>query len=453
MRHWRLKSLLALTLASQALSLTAAEPRIIRPVAIQAPAKESIAAPAKEPGTAPAELPAPNNEPVERLPQPWNLAHLTSLTDENNPVLRRDLARVEAAQGVAVQARLWPNPRIDSGNPQQLASYSSVYSTGFIQTIVTKGKLRLDQAAALEGVRMSELTYQQDRYEVIRAVRQQFYETLSGQVRMQVLQRMKTIVNDSLSTAIKLEKGGEGNHTDVLLLGIEARRVELALQNVQTLLKGSRRQLAAQVGIPEMEIGQVVGNLKLAPPAFDEQALRDFLSTQNVQLLFSQVDIGRRQILLRRAQVEPFPNIDTGLGYQYALTPYHNQGLVYLAAPLPLWNRNQGNIRAATANVSEAEQSMLVVRNGLINRGTDALARYNVTREIAIQYEREILPKANEALKLALDGYRKGEFDFARFLQAQRVAIEAELNYINNLETLWLTAAELGELMQLEEFP
>ena len=48
--------------------------------------------------------------------QQLTLKYLSTWAEENHPVLRRDRARVVSADGSAIQAGLYPNPRFDTNN-------------------------------------------------------------------------------------------------------------------------------------------------------------------------------------------------------------------------------------------------------------------------------------------------------------------------------------------------
>ena len=52
---------------------------------------------------------------------------------------------------------------------------------------------------------------------------------------------------------------------------------------------------------------------------------------------------------LRRAEVEPVPNPYMGPAYQYGLTPGSEQLWFNIQFAIPVWDRNQGGIRAARA--------------------------------------------------------------------------------------------------------
>ena len=70
----------------------------------------------------------------------------------------------------------------------------------------------------------------------------------------------------------------------------------------------------------------------------------------------------------------------------------------------------------------------------------------------ATKYKTEIIPNTFKTLQLAKKGYRSGEYDFPRFLQVQRTFVEVNMDYIDLLENVWTSAAELSGLLQLESF-
>jgi cobalt-zinc-cadmium efflux system outer membrane protein len=383
----------------------------------------------------------------------YGLDELSRLMEQHNPTLSRDLARIEEARGTALQAGIWPNIRLDPLNPAQFAGSNSQYSLGLMQNVVTAGKLRLDQSAALEALRQAQLTYELDRHTLLRNVRLRFFTVLSAQERTKGLQTTRQIVDQAEQTGQRLFQGGQGTRTDVLALAIEARRVGVALQNALTLQVTGKQQLAAAVGLPDLEINRLAGNLYFTPPQFDAETVRDQILARNVQIQIAQVEISRRQFLLRRAEVEPIPNPDAAVGYQYAADTPHSQVLVYVATPIPLWNRNQGGIASAAANVRESVESVGVVQNSLLQQAADALGRYNAAVEQAEEIRIQILPKAMQAADLARSGYQKGEFDFPRFLTAQRNLVDAQIGYVEALGSLWTAGVDLAQLLQLETFP
>jgi len=165
--------------------------------------------------------------------------------------------------------------------------------------------------------------------------------------------------------------------------------------------------------------------------------------------------VNRNQILLRRARVEPFPNPTIGPATQIPLTqsPGQQQLWINIYFDIPVWNRNQGGIQAAQANINDAVASLGILQNDLLRQVEDALGRYIAARQSEERIRTQILPTASRAQQLVKDGCQKGILDISTLLQAQRSLNEASLSYIDALQDVWMTAAEIAQLLQLERFP
>ena len=160
-----------------------------------------------------------------------------------------------------------------------------------------------------------------------------------------------------------------------------------------------------------------------------------------------------RALLAQRARVEPFPNVTVSAGYMYQVAPLHNYGLLEVSVPLPLWNRNQGNIYAAQAAVHRAADVVEQVQNDLAKQMAEAAGRFRQADQLVQRYHHRILPRAQESVKVVESGLRGGESDLLRLMTAQRSLIEAELAYLSALEARWNAAADLAGLAQIEAFP
>lgn len=381
------------------------------------------------------------------------LDQLEDLAQAHNPILQRDLARLESARGQALQAGLYPNPRFDTNNPEVFAGRNTLLNVGVQQEIVVKGKLRLDAAAAQQQVRQAELTFNQNRLNLLTSVRRQYYTVLVAQRRVTTLTRLVEIVRAAQETGRKLEKAGETNRIDTLILTVDMQQVQANLQRSSTLLTGERKQLAAVVGVPGVETAGLSGDLSAPPPDFDEEVVRRYAVSGSTLIEYAKAEVTRGRILLQRALVEPYPNINLGPAYQFGVVPGSDQFWLTVTFPIPAWNRNQGNIRAAVANIRDAEQGLKVVQNEQLQRVADVLSRYYAARQLVENYERSILPNVVTVQKLSQEGYSKGVFEFARYLQAQRSVVETNLSYVEALDALWGAASDLAGILQLERLP
>jgi cobalt-zinc-cadmium efflux system outer membrane protein len=181
--------------------------------------------------------------------------------------------------------------------------------------------------------------------------------------------------------------------------------------------------------------------------------VRRFAATGSTLVKAAEAEIARRRLLLRRAEVEPCPNPTVGASYQFGFTRGSDAFALTLDFPIPAWDRNQGNILSAVADVQDAEASLRTLQNDQLSKVADALGRYLSARLLVQRYETEILPSVRTAQKLSAEGYAKGVFEFARYLQAQRTVVETTRSYTDALNSLWSAAVDLAGLLQLEHMP
>lgn len=403
--------------------------------------------------TAAAEDAAATSVPPEPIAESaLSLEALVAIAESSSPNLGQAAAEVEMARGRARQAGLYPNP-IASGGAMQLGGRDSQYYGQLGQEIVTRRKLQLDQAAVCREVFQAESRYIRVRFELLTAVRIGYFNVLVGQKRVDVLGQLVEIARKSESAAERLQAAGEGTRSDTILLQLELEKAEVALENAEAILSAARRQLAAEMGSRDLQIGRVEGDVLTSLETFAAQVLVDGYVPYNADVTVAELEVDRNRLLLQRARVQPYPNVTVNAGYMREYRGLDNIALLNVEVPLPVWNKNQGNIYAAQAGVSRAAQNVAQVQNTIAQQVADAQGRYRAADQNCQRYEKRIVPLAREGVQLIQQGFQQGQFDFLRLLQAQRALVEAQLGYLNALETRWLTAAELGSLAQVEAFP
>ena len=394
---------------------------------------------------------------VPELEQPgarsWTLPELEAIANTSHPLLQRDLSRIDSARGDALQAGLYPNPRFDTNNPQVFAGQNSTFNAGVQQEFVVMGKKRLDRAAGVKVVQQNEFAYVQDRFGLLTASRRQFYIVLAAERRVRALKKLRDVTSSSVETGRKLQAdAGEIPPIDVLVLRIDNERVEAELENRVRILRGERKQLAALVGDRSIGEDQFEGNLYVAPPQYDEEIISRFATLDSAYVQIQKLEIERNEILLQRACVEPYPNVNLGPAYQWGLTNGSEQFWLTVTFPIPTWDRNQGNIQSSRAEVAASRMNLEAIQLDQLRQVADTFSQHRGLRMKAAKYKDEIIPNTLRTLQLAKDGYRKGEYDFPRFLQIQRTFVEVNMDYIDLLENVWTTAAQLSGLLQLESF-
>ena len=411
-----------------------------------------------EPGVALAQPPVQSDMPMaegegSNGPSPQTLDEFVELAERSHPRLRAARAAIEAARGKAVQARLYPNPVIAGFTPQA-AGHDSQWSGTVAQDIVTGGKLRLSQQAALRDVQRAEYELVRARFDVLRDVRQTYYSLLVSQRRLEIYQLLLDIAKRSYDIGRQLAEAGEGTKADVLFWSIERDRAEVRLLNASVYIETGRRQLAAAIGLPRVDIGKLEADLFQKLPNFDLKDLQEAVVRSNARPRVLESQIAGNQWALERAVVQPIPNVNVLGGYQRQVGgPPQDQGLAQVMMAVPLFDRNQGNIRSARAQIASARAEMRMVELDLANQTAQAVAAYRTSQRLVAWYEEYILPKARETVSLTQTLYARGEVTFLSLLQAQRILTETELAYVDSQAERWTGAVSIADLLQLEMFP
>jgi len=390
---------------------------------------------------------------LDGRPSPKTLEEYVALAEQSHPKLRGALAAVEAARGKAVQARLYPNPMVAAGSPQ-IAGSDSQWNGFATQDIVTAGKLRLSQQAALREVQKAEYELIRARFDVLRDVRGSFYALLVAQRRVEIYKQLLDIAQHSYDIGSELMKAGEGTKADVLFWSIERDRAEVRLLNSTVFVETGRRELAAHIGLPRADVGTIEADLFAKLPSFDLKELQERVVQRNALPQAAAADIARAEWALERAVVEPIPNVNVLGGYQRQVDlPPQNQGLLQVMVEVPLFDRNQGTIRSARADIATSRANLRTIELDLATQSADAIARYRTAQRLVSWYEEYIIPKARETVRLTQQLYGQGEVTFLSLLQAQRTLTETELAFVDAQAERWSSAVAVADLLQLEVFP
>jgi cobalt-zinc-cadmium efflux system outer membrane protein len=285
-------------------------------------------------------------------------------------------------------------------------------------------------------------------------VRQSYYQLLVAQRRMEIYKLLLDIAKRSYEIGRQLAEAGEGTKADVLFWSIERDRAEVRILNATVFIETGRRELAAAIGLPRVDIERLEADLFQELPNFDLKELQEAVVRSNALPRVQEARIAGNQWALERAVVQPIPNVNLMGGYQRQVgIPAQDQGLAQVMMSVPLFDRNQGNIRAARAEIATARADLRLVELGLATQTAQAVAAYRTSQRLVDWYEEYILPKARETVTLTQTLYSRGEVTFLSLLQAQKILTETELAYVDAQAERWTGAVTIADLLQLEEFP
>lgn len=399
-------------------------------------------------------LPMPR--PVTGASAALGLDDLIGLGLERNPRLAQAAFTIDAARAKALQAGLYPNPTV-SVNLDELGDRTGPGGVNTIplvsQEIVTGGKLRLSRAAANREVDQATLALMSQRYTLFSNVRQAYFEVLTLQRRLEILTELVKLADQSVEQTRKLLEAKRGTRLDLVQLEVEAERLRTEYEATERELPAAFRRLAAAVGVNNLPFTQVAGTLDLPLPDYDLGRTQLFVLSEHPEVRSAQVGVERARLLAERARKEPIPNVTVGAGYVRQNQNRSDNWTIGVSVPIPVWNRNQGNIMAAQAQVGEAVQEVGRVENDLTDRLAGAFRDYAAARRRADRYRTAILPRALEAYDLSRKAYAGGVFEYLRVLEAQRAVAQANLEYVRALGEAWKAAGAISGLTLEDHWP
>ncbi|HVW00076.1 MAG TPA: TolC family protein [Planctomycetaceae bacterium] len=375
------------------------------------------------------------------------LQELEQLALANNPTLAQAAADVERERALYVQDGLYPNPLLGylrndasrSGQPRTDGAF-------FSQEIVTAKKLQ--KAQAVESQHYASATWQQvaQRQRVLNDLYLRYFEVLGAQEAVRIAERLKSVADEGVTLAEDLYHGKQGSKPDVLQSRIHLNSVKITLREAQNRYTAAWRHLAVIVGCPELQPIPLEGRLQIEAPALTFEDSWAQLQDASPQLKSAQIELEAFKAELRLEQAQPIPNVTAQVVAQYDHTNQYTSVSTLLAAPVPIYNRNQGNIQRALADIREAQAEVERVRLVLRDALTDSFNRYQTTHYQVEQVEHQILPDARENLSLTTAGYKLGEYSFLEVLNARRTYAQAYLAYVESLTELRKVMVEIDGL-------
>lgn len=407
------------------------------------------------PTSAPAPLPLPAAVSPGAESRPLGLVDFTRMALEQNPRLAQATWAIETARGNAVQAGLYPNPTVYLTGDElgDRTGPSGILSALASQEIVTGNKLGLSQAAAGKQVDQAALALVGERFRLLTEIRQNYFEVVLLQRRAEAIGDLVKLAKQSQATAEKLLGANEVSRLDVVQLEVDLERYRADLEATTQAIPPAFRRLAASVGAPDLPLRPVLGSVEMSSPDYDLERTKAYVLRVHPEIRSAELGVERARLLARRAEVEPIPNLTVTSGYTRQGQNDSNDWNLGVSVPLPLWNKNQGNIAATKAQVAEAVSGVARVQNELVNRVATAFGSYAAARKRAERYKSSVLPRAEETFQLSSKAYQGGQFDYLRVLQAQRAVGEANLEYLRSLGEVWRSASEIAGLALEDEWP
>jgi outer membrane protein TolC len=364
----------------------------------------------------------------------------------HRPELRSSDARVAAAERTRQQAGLISNPRFlfrkeDLRSDTSILGENSQTYWEANQMIETSGKRGGRIAVANAGIAESRLQRDLVRRQIVLAVRQTYWRARASQVLADLYDEDGRYFAQMISYHEARFREGKIAEVDLLRVRLQGQQIRAAAASARLDSEKALLELAKEMNAPGTEGWQLTDDLEMLeeplplPNGADPAALR-----LEGQLAKQSIAQAQAQTKLELANGRP-DLIFTG-GYKRDVqidTP-----IAGVQFDIPLFNRNQGAVGVAKAQVDASEADYQATRNRLLAELALARKEYELRRD---QYQNVFRPLRQEAIEISdisRAAYQAGGLDLVRLLDAERARVDAQLSYVRALESYHLSVTELN---------
>ncbi len=210
------------------------------------------------------------------------------------------------------------------------------------------------------------------------------------------------------------------------------------------------RILAALAGKGNLPVSPLQGEFEKTPDLNAEQVVNSILA-DSPSVKRAQQGAAVAQARLKDAKREPVPDLQLRVGEQYnreqvSENPVKAAGAQSFATAgitIPLWNRNQGNVEAAKAEIERANQDVLREQLSLRQQAVPLAQSYETAKFEAERYKSQLIPRAARAYELYLKKYQNMAQAYPQVLVSQRTYFQLQVGYIMALHEVWRNAIAL----------
>lgn len=371
---------------------------------------------------------------------------------ENNPDIKINLASIMSAEGEALQAGLRPNPQAimefeNFGGDDNFSGVDGAELTlGVEQEIEIAGKrtYRKDVASyALAAAKQEALS---QILATLASTHQSYAGYVIAQERLSIAERRLALADkthDAVKKRVSAAAASDIQHTKV-----DIEQKAAAIEKAQAIeeLASAKAQLERILASDVDQIKEGSGFFQTALDVPEKEqlikALEDLPQAEMMKLKELQA---QSNIDLAKANGVPNPTI--GLGVRRFNETDSNAFMATLSIPIPISDRNQGNIAQARAERIVAESENRSTLLSLKEASEKVYQQLLAASQEVKSYKNDIIPSAQKAYEQASEGYNSGRFSFLELLDAQRTLYEMQEAQLDSLLKLHEAKAQADFLM------
>ena len=375
---------------------------------------------------------------------------LVSEALNKNPEVRFFEAEIDAARGGRDSAGKLANPELSTefgGMSLAQAKEGLVWRASILQVFDFPGRMSLRKAIADRDIELAQLGLQQFKSQLANEVRARAGDVL-------LLQRKEAAarsVRERLESLVEVLVQRDTGSVSALL---ERRILEATLLNSDRILTDASkasREAAAALNVlcgrgPDQSL-KLAGAVTSFPDVPQLAALKQQAARTNFDLQQKRLNVAKQGLKVDLTKSERWGDITFGpyMAGQHAGGTQIEGGFV-VSIPLPLWNKNKGNIDAEKARTQQAEALLGATLRDLERDLAVARSAYLAELGALSRWRPESEKQFADAAAEADRHYRLGAVPAATYVEMQRGYLDAMDSLIESRRNAWKHRMEIERL-------
>jgi cobalt-zinc-cadmium efflux system outer membrane protein len=373
----------------------------------------------------------------------------------HNRTLRADLMLISESKASEITAGLRPNPVFDTDaqfipffSPSNLTSdymdNSAQFDAGLSYKFELYGKRKARIRTARSATVVTTSLVNNDERRLRYAVATQFISVLYAESKLRFAEQDLATFDKSLSISQKQYQAGSISHGNLLKLQLQRLLFQTDLTSAKVAVIEAKNQLRQLVGFDSIPQNyDVIGRLQAPQPKLGLMDLEaDALKTRpDLQAARQLILQAKNQYHLAKTYAHP----DLGTTVDYTHLAANNDLSAFATIGIPIFNRNQGNIAEAGAQITQAQEQRRAAEQLVLTQVRSAYARQQSALQVVDLYRSGYLKEAQQSLSISEYAYLRGDTSLLNFLDAERSYRTVELNYRRALAKAMLSEQRVEE--------
>ena len=352
----------------------------------------------------------------------------------SNPELAFYQAEIAAALGERRAAGAWPNPELGAevGHKRAhepaggLAGEGAAWSVSLAQPLEFPGRMALRKAIASRQIEIAELGLAQFRATLASRVREVAYRLFIAQAEADAAVQAAARGQELAEVLVQRDPAGinpllESRLIEASVITLNERAAEAA-----THVRGLAMELNQLRGKP-LDTDVRISPAKLDFPPLDSSgALVRKAMTNNFDIRAQQLELEQQGLKVDLTRKDRWKEITVSPFYAQEKAGERESVVgVGVSIPLPLWNRNTGNIQAAEARHQQAEAAVFSTQREVERALRGHIASYQARLAQMARWRPGLAESLREAAELADRHYRLGAVPVSIYVELQEKYLEA----------------------------